>query len=48
MSAATPFTYTSGVNDTDITKLVHGLTVASGTPVGAYKQTVTYTAVANF
>lgn len=48
VSATTPFTYTSGVANTDITRIMHGLTVGSGTPVGAYTQSVTYTATANF
>jgi hypothetical protein len=48
VSAAAPFTYTAGVDVSDITRVIHGLTVASGTPVGAYTQTVTYTATANF
>ncbi len=47
-TAAAPFTYTSGVDDTDIIKILHGLTVGTGTDVGSYTQTVTYTAVANF
>ncbi|MCA9386587.1 hypothetical protein KC669_00990 [Candidatus Dojkabacteria bacterium] len=48
VSAAAPFTYTPGTDATDVTRVVHGLTVASGTEVGSYTQTVTYTAFANF
>jgi hypothetical protein len=40
--------YTSGGNALDITKVMHGMTVGSGTPAGDYDQVLRYTVTANF
>lgn len=48
ITAAAPFTYTAGTDATDVTKVMHGLTVGSGTQVGSYTETITYTVSANF
>lgn len=48
ISAAAPFVYTAGVDATDVTTVMHGLTVGSGTPTGIYTQTVTFQVTAAF
>lgn len=48
ISSAGPFVYTAGVNATDVTTVIHGLTVGSGTPTGIYLHTVTFQAAAAF
>lgn len=40
--------YVSGGSDLDVTKVIHGLVIGSGTPAGIYDQVVTYTVTANF
>lgn len=48
ISATAPFVYTAGVDATDVTTVMHGLTVGSATETGAYVQLVTYRVTANF
>jgi hypothetical protein len=48
ISAAAPFVYTAGVDATDVTTVMHGLTVGSATETGVYNQLVTYQVTANF
>jgi streptogramin lyase len=40
--------YMAGVDIWDVTAVIHGLVIGSGTPAGYYDQVVTYTATANF
>lgn len=40
--------YTAGSGSTDVTQIIHGLAVGSGTPAGTYTQIVTYTLTATF
>lgn len=40
--------YVAGTDASDLSLLMHGLTVASGTPAGAYDQVVTFTTTATF
>jgi sugar lactone lactonase YvrE len=40
--------YMAGVDSSDVTQVVHGLVVGSGTPAGYYDQVLTYTTTANF
>jgi uncharacterized delta-60 repeat protein len=48
MSFNSGIQYVAGVDDLDVTKVVHGLVIGSGTPAGYYDQVVTYTTTANF
>jgi hypothetical protein len=40
--------YMANVDNSDVTRVVHGLAVGSGTPAGYYEQVLHYTATANF
>jgi hypothetical protein len=40
--------YLSGNGSNDVTDVVHGLVIGSGTPAGYYQQVLTYTVTANF
>lgn len=40
--------YTAGIDATDVTQMMHGLVVGSGTPAGYYQQEITYIVTANF
>jgi hypothetical protein len=40
--------YQAGADSTDVTQVIHGLVIGSGTPAGYYDQVVTYTTTANF
>jgi hypothetical protein len=40
--------YTAGTDALDTTRVMHGMTIGSGTPAGYYDQIVTYTVTANF
>ncbi|MBD3363154.1 hypothetical protein GF362_05520 [Candidatus Dojkabacteria bacterium] len=40
--------YTAGTDATDLSLLMHGITVGSGTPAGSYDQVVTFTVTATF
>lgn len=40
--------YRAGLGSSDVTKVMHGIVVGSGTPAGYYDQVVTYTVTGNF
>lgn len=48
ISSTGPFVYTAGVDATDVTTVIHGLTIGSGTPTGSYTHTVTFQVTASF
>jgi hypothetical protein len=48
MSYGSGVEYKAGVDDTDVTKVIHGLVVGSGTPAGYYNQVITYTTTGRF
>lgn len=40
--------YSAGGDNTDVTQVLHGLVIGSGTPAGSYSQVITYTLTASF
>ncbi len=48
VSSASAVNYVAGTDASDVTLVMHGLTVAPATPTGNYTQTITYQVTANF